>query len=199
MVLYLIGLGLGDETDITLKGLNALRSCQHVYLEHYTAILTAITPQHLQQTYNCSPIQIADRELVESAADNTLILPALTANVALLVVGDPFAATTHHDLVLRAEAAGVEVQVVHNASIVNAVAVTGLQLYSFGQIVSVPFFREGWRPDSFYDKVGVNVRAGLHTMCLLDIKVKEQTADNIAKSAQHSPATAAATAARGNK
>ena len=111
MVLYLIGLGLGDETDITLKGLNALRSCQHVYLEHYTAILTGITTQQLQQAYQCSPIHIADRELVESAAD-TLLTPAHTANVALLVVGDPFAATTHHDLLLRAEAAGVEVQVV---------------------------------------------------------------------------------------
>ena len=181
MVLYLIGLGLGDESDITLKGLNALRTCQHVYLEHYTAILTGITTHQLQQAYQCAPIQLADRELVESASD-TLIAPALTANVALLVVGDPFAATTHHDLVIRAEEAGVEVQVVHNASIVNAVAVTGLQLYSFGQIVSVPFFREGWRPDSFYDKVKVNVGAGLHTMCLLDIKVKEQSADNIAKS-----------------
>ena len=184
MVLYLIGLGLGDETDITLKGLNALRTCQHVYLEHYTAILTDITPQQLQHAYQCAPIHIADRELVESAA-HTLITPAQTANVALLVVGDPFAATTHHDLVLRAEEAGVDVQVIHNASIVNAVAATGLQLYTFGQIVSVPFFRDGWRPDSFYDKMGVNVRAGLHTMCLLDIKVKEQSVDNMAKSAQH--------------
>ena len=182
-MLYLIGLGLGDETDITLKGLNALRTCQHVYLEHYTAILAGVTTQQLQTAYQCAPIQLADRELVESAA-HTLVTPALTANVALLVVGDPFAATTHHDLLLRAEEAGVEVQVVHNASIVNAVAVTGLQLYSFGQIVSVPFFRDGWRPDSFYDKVAVNVRAGLHTMCLLDIKVKEQSVDNMAKSTQ---------------
>ena len=182
MVLYLIGLGLGDATDITLKGLNALRTCQHVYLEHYTAILTNTSASQLQHTYQCAPVLIADRELVESAS-HLLIAPAAAANVALLVVGDPFAATTHHDLVLRCEEAGVQVQVIHNASIVNAVAVTGLQLYSFGQIVSVPFFRDGWRPDSFYDKAAVNARAGLHTMCLLDIKVKEQSVENMAKSA----------------
>lgn len=38
-MLYLIGLGLGDENDITVKGLKAIQSCDVVYLEHYTAIL----------------------------------------------------------------------------------------------------------------------------------------------------------------
>ena len=28
-----------------------------------------------------------------------------------------------------------------------------------------------WRPDSFYDRIAANRRAGLHTLCLLDIKV----------------------------
>jgi diphthine synthase len=39
MVLYLIGLGLGDEKDITVKGLETVRKCSKVYLEHYTSIL----------------------------------------------------------------------------------------------------------------------------------------------------------------
>lgn len=39
MVLYLIGLGLADEEDITLKGLRAVQSCSKVYLESYTSIL----------------------------------------------------------------------------------------------------------------------------------------------------------------
>jgi hypothetical protein len=40
MVLYVIGLGLGDEKDITVKGLEAVQKCKRVYLEHYTAILS---------------------------------------------------------------------------------------------------------------------------------------------------------------
>ncbi|CAL9694993.1 unnamed protein product [Knipowitschia caucasica] len=40
MVLYLIGLGLGDAEDITVKGLAAVRRCSRVYLEVYTSILT---------------------------------------------------------------------------------------------------------------------------------------------------------------
>ena len=39
MVLYIVGLGLGNEKDITVKGLEAVKKCSRVYLEHYTAIL----------------------------------------------------------------------------------------------------------------------------------------------------------------
>ena len=38
-MLYVIGLGLSDEKDITVKGLEAVRRCQRVYLESYTSIL----------------------------------------------------------------------------------------------------------------------------------------------------------------
>lgn len=37
---YLIGLGLGDATDITVKGLEIIRKCDKVLLEGYTSILT---------------------------------------------------------------------------------------------------------------------------------------------------------------
>jgi diphthine synthase len=38
-MLYLIGLGLSDETDITVKGLSIVKKCARVYLEAYTSIL----------------------------------------------------------------------------------------------------------------------------------------------------------------
>ena len=38
-MLYIIGLGLGDERDITLRGLDAVRSSDKVYLESYTSLL----------------------------------------------------------------------------------------------------------------------------------------------------------------
>lgn len=76
-------------------------------------------------------------------------------------------ATTHTDLLIRAQDAGIAVHVVHNASIMNAVGACGLQLYSFGATISIPFFTESWRPDSFYDKLCYNARGGMHTLCLL--------------------------------
>ena len=38
-MLYLVGLGLADETDITLKGLEVVKMADRVYLEAYTSIL----------------------------------------------------------------------------------------------------------------------------------------------------------------
>jgi hypothetical protein len=38
-MLYLVGLGLSDETDITVKGLDIVRKASRVYLEAYTSIL----------------------------------------------------------------------------------------------------------------------------------------------------------------
>lgn len=38
-MLYLIGLGLADEKDITVKGLELVQKAERVYLEAYTSIL----------------------------------------------------------------------------------------------------------------------------------------------------------------
>lgn len=38
-MLYLIGLGLADEKDITVKGLEIVKRAERVYLEAYTAVL----------------------------------------------------------------------------------------------------------------------------------------------------------------
>lgn len=84
-----------------------------------------------------------------------------------------YSATTHMDLAIRARERGIKVEIIHNASIMSAAGVCGLQLYNFGQTVSIPFFTEDWRPDSFYSKMAYNFKGGMHTLCLLDIKVKE--------------------------
>lgn len=38
-MLYLVGLGLADEKDITVRGLEVVKSASRVYLEAYTSIL----------------------------------------------------------------------------------------------------------------------------------------------------------------
>lgn len=118
--------------------------------------------------------------MVESSSDE-ILEDADKLNVAFLVVGDPFGATTHTDLVLRARELSVSVQSIPNASILNAIGSTGLQLYNFGQTVSMVFFTDTWKPSSFYDRIKENVQIGLHTLVLLDIKVKEQNLENMAR------------------
>ncbi|CCG81716.1 Diphthine synthase [Taphrina deformans PYCC 5710] len=177
-MLYVVGLGLADEKDITVRGLEAVRSCGRVFLEAYTSILLCDTAR-LSAFYGVE-VTVADRELVESGSDE-ILRGAGTGNVAFLVVGDPFGATTHTDLIIRARELGIAVEVIHNASIMNAIGACGLQLYNFGQCVSLVFFTETWKPASFYDRVRENCGVGLHTLMLLDIKVKEQSIENMAR------------------
>ncbi|KTA95831.1 Diphthine methyl ester synthase [Nakaseomyces glabratus] len=178
-MLYLIGLGLSYKSDITVRGLEAVKNCTRVYLEHYTSILMAASKEELEEFYGKEVI-LADRELVESGSAD-ILRDADKENVAFLVVGDPFGATTHTDLVLRAKKDKIPVEVIHNASVMNAVGSCGLQLYNFGQTISMVFFTDSWRPDSWYDKVMENRKIGLHTLVLLDIKVKEQSLENMAR------------------
>ena len=63
----------------------------------------------------------------------------------------------------------------------SAIGATGLQLYNFGQAVSMVFFTETWKPSSYYDRIKENGQIGLHTLVLLDIKVKEQSLQNLAR------------------
>jgi diphthine methyl ester synthase len=88
-------------------------------------------------------------------------------------VGDPLCATMHTDLWLRARQKGIEVQIIHNASIMGAAASSGLSLYNFGQTVSIPFYEDNWKPTSFVPKLEYNLKGDMHKLCLLDIKVKE--------------------------
>eukprot|EP00128_Syssomonas_multiformis_P007384 Colp12_sorted_trinity150504_noHs@4100 len=175
-MLYLIGLGLGSEKDITVRGLEVVKSATRVYLEAYTSIL-GVGKERLEQYYGREVI-LADRELVESGSDE-ILRGADKDDIAFLVVGAPFGATTHSDLMLRAQQEGIPVKAIHNCSIMNAVGVCGLQLYKYGQAISQVFWDDEYGPDSYYDKIVRNKSIGLHTLCLLDIKVKEQTIENM--------------------
>jgi diphthine synthase len=54
-------------------------------------------------------------------------------------------------------------------------------LYAFGQTISMVFFTDTWKPDSFYGRVKDNNGLGLHTLVLLDIKVKEPNLEALAR------------------
>lgn len=118
--------------------------------------------------------------MVEQGCEE-MLEEARNQEIALLVVGDPFGATTHVDILLRAKEKGIAFNVIHNASIMNAVGCCGLQLYSFGETVSIPFWIDSWEPDSFHPRIALNRERGLHTLCLLDIKVKEPTLESLTK------------------
>merc|ERR1711939_1140254 len=142
-------------------------------------MLYCIGLEHLEELYGKS-IVVADRDMVETQSDE-ILRNADTEDVAFLVVGDPFGATTHADLVVRAVELNIPYTVIHNASIMNAAGACGLALYNFGQTISIPFFTDSWRPSSWLGRIEDNAKLDLHTLCLLDIKVKEQSELNLAR------------------
>lgn len=176
---FLIGIGMSSPQDITLKGLTAIKKSEKVYLESYTSVLIDATVEDLEAAYG-QPLVVADRDLIENEFDG-ILSDAGDQNISLLVVGDPFGATTHVDLILRCKQKGISCEVIHNVSILNAIGSSGINLYNFGQTVSIPFFKENWRPKSWLKKINQNFVIGLHTLCLLDIKVKEQSDENLAR------------------
>jgi diphthine synthase len=167
MTLYMIGLGLNDEKDITLKGLEAIKKCDYLFLEDYTSKLS-VPVEKLEKLYGKS-IFLATRELVEKRAEEILD-KAVEKNIGFLVIGDVFSATMHVDLFLRAKEKDIEVKIIHNTSILNAVGIVGLELYKFGKTTSMPFFEKSFVPETPYDVIKENRKTGLHTLLLLDIK-----------------------------
>src|SRR5690242_9621807 len=71
MVLFVVGLGLGSEKDITVRGLEAVKSCDYVFLEAYTSIL-GVKKDKLEEFYGKKVIE-ADRDTVEQQADTILV------------------------------------------------------------------------------------------------------------------------------
>ena len=164
MTLYFIGLGLGNEQDISLKALEIIKSCNSVYLESYTSKLSC-SKEDLEKLYG-KEIIIADRTLVEQKAESTILKDAQESNTAFLVIGDPFSATTHTDLFLRVKQVGIKTEIIHNTSILNAIGETGLELYKFGKTTSIPFQKDVRSPIDIYSQ---NQNMNAHTLFLLDL------------------------------
>ena len=172
MALYFIGLGLYDERDITLKGLETARKCDKIFAEFYTSLLAGTTMERIEGLIG-KPIIRLSREDVELNFEKIVLPEAKEKDVAFLTAGDPMVATTHSDLRIRAKKAGVESYVIHAPSIYSAVAVTGLQIYKFGKSATVSYPERNWFPTSHYDVIKENRERGLHTLLFLDIKAKQ--------------------------
>jgi len=164
-MLYLIGLGLNKD-GISSFGLAMAKKCKKVYLENYTVDFP-YTKHQLEEVIGKKIID-ADRKFVE---DLKIIDEAAKLDVGLLVYGSPLTATTHITLLQEAKASGIRTKIIYSASVFDAVAETGLQLYKFGKIASMPAWNpaENYEPDSFMKIVQENQSMKAHSLILVDI------------------------------
>jgi len=170
--LIFIGLGLYDQNDISLKGIELLKQADHVFAEFYTAKLGCFHKERFEKTIG-KKITVLSREDTEQG--DRIIDAAQHHTVAFLTVGDPMIATTHIELRLRAIKQGLPTQIIHNGSIVTAApGLLGLQNYKFGRTTTLAYPEKTYFPTSQYTVIKENKAMGLHTLVLLDIQADKQ-------------------------
>ena len=173
MTLNLIGLGL-NLNSISAEALETIKSSNKIYLENYT-VNFPYPIKDLEKTIS-KKITPLDRAKVE---DESIIKEAKSQNISLLVYGDSLSATTHIQLILAAKKQKIPYKIFHNASIMTAIAETGLQLYKFGKTASMPNWEEHTnKPTSFINYIKQNQSIDAHTLLLTDIGLELKDALN---------------------
>lgn len=164
MVLYLIGLGLGSPDYLSLKAIKEIMSCQIAYLDTYTSFISRELTEYLEEKLG-ERLKLAYRRDLEERLEK-IIEEAREMDVAILIPGDPLIATTHMSLLIEASKRNIPYKIVHGISIYSAaVSVTGLQVYKFGKITTLP---KNGDPAETYRIIRDNQEKGLHTLVLLD-------------------------------
>jgi len=177
--LVFVGLGLHNESGVSLNGIEETKTADRIFLELYTNILPYFSIERFEAMVG-KKVQVLHRCNLEEKNGALILDAAENGKTDFLVPGDPLIATTHVTLRIEAEKRGVKTRIVHGASIISAViGLSGLHNYKFGKTVTVPF------PENFsltpYNVIAQNKKLGLHTLCLLDLKVDEKRFLNINK------------------
>jgi len=170
--LVFVGLGLHNEKGITLSGLEEAKTANHVFIELYTSLLPDFSMKRLEALVG-KHIHVLLRRDLEEENGKTILDAAEKGKTVLFVPGDPFIATTHVTLRMEAVKHGIKTRIVHGSSIISAIiGLSGLHNYKLGKTVTIPF------PENFsetpYNVIAQNKQLGLHTLCLLDLKVDEK-------------------------
>lgn len=164
-MLYLISLGLWDKKDISARAIEIGKLCDELFFENYTSFYGSNLSE-LEDLFG-KQIKSLDREGVENKSKD-LVLKAKDKNIGLLIIGDALAATTHTALLIECKENNVNYKIIHSSSILTAIGETGLSLYNFGKITSLPFNHEN--VDTPINVLNEN--GDLHTLVLLDLDPK---------------------------
>lgn len=164
---YLIGLGL-NENGCSKEACDSIIESDFIYLDVYTVDFP-YQIKKLESQFKKKRFIPVKREFVESFE---ILKDAKDKNIALLVYGSPLTATTHISLIEEANRRKIKCKIIHGASIFDAVAETGLHLYKFGKITSMPKWQKNYTPESFMDIAKENNSIKAHTLILCDIGLK---------------------------
>ncbi len=169
------GIGLYGARDITLGLTEYLKRADKVFLEVYTSVAPSFSEDLIKDMFGVEPVLLTRRDLEERGGEPVL-RAAETGLAVFVTLGHPLMATTHRMLVVEARRRGIDVVILPAPSVFDGVvSATGLHVYKFGRIATLvyPQPEYGFYPLSTYEALLDDLRRGLHTLLLLDLKVEE--------------------------
>ena len=177
MPLSFIGIGLTG-LGLTIEGLREAQKAMFIYIDTYTSMIPHNSLTKLKEVIG-KEITPLSRSDLEGRGMEKIIELAKKSNVALLIAGDPFIATTHIALKIEAIKAGVHVKYIPSASIQSVIpGLTGLSSYKFGRSATIVFKDKG-PSDTAYEAIRDNKIRGLHTLLYLDLDAETSRAMTI--------------------
>ncbi|MBM3904414.1 MAG: diphthine synthase [Thaumarchaeota archaeon] len=162
-MLVFVGLGIGGSQALSEKARKIISESDVVYFEQFTSPMSEGQTKFLQEITKCQ-FKLAPRWLVEDGKE--ILEAARNGNVALLSYGDPYIATTHIELRVRAIQEGIKTDTIHASSVITSlVGECGLHFYKIGKTVTI---MSGIPSSTAYYTIFENLKLGNHTVVLLE-------------------------------
>jgi len=166
MPLFFVGGGIGGVGGLTVEAVETLKRCDVVYVDVYTSLWDESLLNFVKGIV--SNVIPADRKMLEDDMVK-IVEEGRERNVALLIPGDPFIATTHNAVRVLAMRRKVPFKVVHGISVISAAAsASGLHNYKFGRMATLPKTEDTTLYTQPLQTLEDNLIRGLHTLFLLD-------------------------------
>lgn len=181
MTLWFVGTGVSGAASLSAAGREAISGAAAVYVEQFTSPWPAGAEDEVARLAGAGRVVRAKRWMIEDGAE-ILRRAESGEDVAVVSYGDPYAATTHTELRVRAARAGVRTRTAHAASALTAiVGECGLHHYKVGRIATVMRSAAGAGEGAFgepaagaaaaastYRLLRANIQEGCHTILLLE-------------------------------
>ena len=163
-MLWFIGLGISGFKSIPTEAIDILSKAEIVYLEQFTSPIGKSDLTKIKNIVKGNFI-LAKRWMVEDGSE--ILKNAKKKKVVLLAYGDPYIATTHIELRVRASEEKIKTCSIHaSSSLTSMIGECGLHFYKIGRIATI--MDEMKSLTTPYYVIYKNIIEGNHTVLLLE-------------------------------
>lgn len=163
-MLWFIGLGVSGADGLGADAIKVLKNADVVFLEVFTSPIARSQLTKIKKLVK-GKLRVASRWMVEDG--KAVLKEAKNRKVVLLSYGDPYIATTHIELRVRAISEKIKTKTIHAASAIpSLIGECGLHYYKIGRPVTM--MQDKQSATSVYRTLYENLISGNHTVIILE-------------------------------